>query len=565
MNDPSHMSDSSNQPAGRLASLGPLPTAARVGVVVSLLHEKSDAANFARLLHGRSVLSWTLARAARVEGIERVVIVCFDDQVERAKSVASATEADVVSVGERRAMPQMDSVTIARRWSDGWRGGPMGASGFDRGFDAPAGLTVCDRFQLSDLIWVDPASVLLDADVLTRLIKHAADRETMPLLFTQAPPGGAAPMLRRTLIEQLAPRRSHPGLLLSYRPERPGVDPIGSPACMRLLPQITRSTQNLLADSTRSIRAIETAIPATDLPLISMEQAIGRMDAVARCTHAPRALTIELTTRRATRAIFRPAVDQHPNISRADLSIETLIERLGRLDAIDDLRVTLAGVGDPILHPEFERVIKAIHHATRGTASVAVETDLLSMEPDAAKTEALGRRLSQCGVDVIAIHIPAVGRATYAEVMGADRMNEMLGGVRAMLAGRGGSQLPLVVPMFVKCRVNQHEMEAWYDQWLTAVGSAAIVGPSDFGGLIEDVGVVDMSPSVRRACVRLRERMTLLSDGRWAICERDAAGVTRLAEGTLAEVWGKTRGTLEAQRAGLFSGVCGDCREWFRP
>jgi hypothetical protein len=150
-------------------------------------------------------------------------------------------------------------------------------------------------------------------------------------------------------------------------------------------------------------------------------------------------------------------------------------------------------------------------------------------------------------------------------MMGADRMNEMLGGVRALLAGRGASQLPLVVPMFVKCRANQHEMEAWYDQWLTAVGSAAIVGPSDFGGLIEDAGAVDMSPSVRRSCVRLRERMTLLSDGRWAICERDAIGSTRLADGTMPEVWRKTRGILEAQRAGLLSGVCVDCREWFRP
>ena len=53
---------------------------------------------------------------------------------------------------------------------------------------------------------------------------------------------------------------------------------------------------------------------------------------------------------------------------------------------------------------------------------------------------------------------------------------------------------------------NLAEMEIWYDQWLKALGSAVIIGPSDFAGQITSVGLADMQPPKRSACRRLESR-----------------------------------------------------------
>ena len=91
-------------------------------------------------------------------------------------------------------------------------------------------------------------------------------------------------------------------------------------------------------------------------------------------------------------------------------------------------------------------------------------------------------------------------------------------------------------------------MEAWYDQWLRAVGSAVIVGPSDFAGQIPDHAVADMAPPLRRPCARLESRMTILSDGRIVTCEQDVLG--RQTLGSLGEIRSRPSGSSSSRRSG---------------
>ena len=46
----------------------------------------------------------------------------------------------------------------------------------------------------------------------------------------------------------------------------------------------------------------------------------------------------------------------------------------------------------------------------------------------------------------------------------------VLDNIRALSwpAQQRGSGVPIIVPIFTKCRQNLAEMEAWYDQWLRA-------------------------------------------------------------------------------------------------
>jgi radical SAM protein with 4Fe4S-binding SPASM domain len=157
--------------------------------------------------------------------------------------------------------------------------------------------------------------------------------------------------------------------------------------------------------------------------------------------------------------------------------------------------------------------------------------------------------------------------------MGVDAYAAVLENLRVLVTERQAARgrLPLLVPVFVKCAANLAEMEAWYDQWLRAVGSAVIVGPSDFGGGIPDVAVADMAPPRRVACARIGSRVTVLCDGRVVSCEQDAWGrqvMGRIGESPLGEIWRRSFGELRTDHQKCEwkkRPVCAGCREWHRP
>jgi radical SAM protein with 4Fe4S-binding SPASM domain len=234
------------------------------------------------------------------------------------------------------------------------------------------------------------------------------------------------------------------------------------------------------------------------------------------------------------------------------------------LSDLDDTRLTLAGVGDPLLAPQMFEIIRA----ARGRGLwIHVETDLLGASPETI------RELATSEVDVVSVHLPAMTEETYQAVMDISAYREVLENIRLFVTERAarGSAMPLIVPLFTKCKENLAEMEPWYDQWLRAVGSAVIVGPSDFGGLSPDVSVADMAPPRRRACARLASRITVLSDGRIVSCEQDVTGqhvLGQIGKDRVADVWNDRFADLRAKhREGQWAGLtpCGGCREWHRP
>jgi hypothetical protein len=157
--------------------------------------------------------------------------------------------------------------------------------------------------------------------------------------------------------------------------------------------------------------------------------------------------------------------------------------------------------------------------------------------------------------------------------MGVDRYDEVIENMRTLVKLRAAFRrgIPLVVPTFVKCPQNLGEMEAWYDQWIRAIGCAVITGPSNCAGQIPDHAVADMSPPKRRACARLSSRMTILSDGTFVQCEQDVLGTNPLgniAADSVASVWQKKIGALRIDHsAGRWSkySLCNSCTEWHRP
>ncbi len=523
--------------------------------LLSMLHESAASHSGTRPFRAEPVLTWTVRRLRRARQIDTITIAAWEDQAEK----LAGYDVNVHVVGERRPVPSLDAITAAQRWAGGWRGGLLATCAYDRGYLASAVLEAAA--DADAVVLVDPASALVDAGIIDRMIA-AADGGSRDYYFTQAPPGLAGVLLKRSMVQRLVDGNAHPGRVVHYLPEAPVLDPVTSDACVELPLSVSRSTERFLFDSSRHIERLAAATEPLNGTLISTsaEGLVGRLARIDRAGTFPAEITLELTTRRASKPVFAPG--SHLDLRRGDLPPELSYQLIDELIRYDDVRLCLAGAGDPLLHPSFLDILARARRA----AAVSIETDLI--DANDAQLNAIVR----ASVDVVSIHLPAMTPATYERVMGVDALAKVVENVKRLLAIRQASArgTPVLAPTFVKLAQNLDEMEQWYDAWLRAIGSAVIAGPSDFAGQIPDCSAANMTPPLRRACSRIESRLTVLSDGSIVLCEQDALGrfpLGKIGVDSIADVWRRAMGDArDMHRTGTSLPVlCGDCREWHRP
>lgn len=545
----------------------PIAPPQRVGAILSMLHEPA-VHSAKRLFRGEPVLAWTLRRLAMSERLAAAVVICWDDQVGAVRRVMLTPGAGRLAVEvlakPRQRLANVDAVSAARRWADGWRGGLLQSCHFDAGFHGPWVKEALEQLKCDSALLVEPSSALVDAALIDGLIGHAAEHRSVELCFLPAAPGFGAALLDRCLVDRLAESQAHPGRLLCYNPDQAVRDPLGGEGCAPVPATVARTTGQYRLDSDRQVRRLTEALESLNGTAASAaaEGIVARTSGVGSVERLPREVVVELTTVRATKPIYQPGT--HLRIDRPPMTAEVWKALLAELAGADDMRLTLAGAGDPLLHAEVFELIEAA--STAGIAAVHVETDLL------CDVETV-RRLATAAVDVLSVHVPALTAATYQRVMGLDGLGRVLENFNQLAQARraAGTGTPLIVPTLMKCQENLAEMEQWYDRWVAAVSGAAITGPSDFAGQIPACELAEMAPSRRRPCARLASRLTVLCDGSIVACEQDVLGLKplgRVGHESVSEAWTTRLAPLRAGHAkGDFSGhpLCGKCREWHRP
>ncbi|MGD1277136.1 MAG: SPASM domain-containing protein [Tepidisphaeraceae bacterium] len=541
-----------------------------VVAVLSMLHEPAHRPNSAqRCFRDEPVLAWTLRRLGQSRHIGRTALLCWEDQLSHAQAVAKPFGADCWSPSPRVALANLDAVSAARRWSDGWRGGLAAACAFDRGFHGPWIKQLLEKIGCPGgqaVLLVDPASGLVDPRLIDALIDHAAAHEEIDFFFSQAAPGLSGVLMRRSLLDQLAAVGAHPGTLLAYRPDLPLRDPISSPSCVPIPAALARTLHRFTLESDRQIQRLTQATRQFNGQLLATG-AEPLLHALAAPSppgppQTPRDVVLELCTRRSTRPVYWPGT--YLNVQRSDLSAALADKILDELGAVDDLRLVLGGVGDPLLCPG---VFDVIDRAAAASIAVAVETDLIGIDPSTVD------RLADCPVDVISVYLPAATARTYAALMGIDGLKTAVQNLGRLVqrrqARRGGT--PLIVPTLVKTHANLAEMEAWYDHWLRTLACAVIAGPSDYGKSIPDISAARMESPQRRPCARLAGRITILSDGKIVSCEQDVLGRQVLGNAvsdSILGIWQNAFAQLRRRHADGQYGplpVCAGCSDWHRP
>lgn len=449
--------------------------------MVSMLHEGATDNSATRLLHGEPALAWTIRRLQRAGKLGGIAIICWDDQ--EAAVNAAGVAGTVFMQGARAARPELDRVTVAQKFADGWRGGLHSTCAFDAGFVAPFAIETLEAHAADALLVVPAASVGVDATTVDAMIARATARPEQPIVFAVAPAGACGVLLRQAALQTLAASHLHPGRLLHYMPERPMLDPVGSHACVPTPTSVARCRERFMLDRPGTLARFEAATKsvARRLADASAEQLVE-----LHATLAPRSshdVTIELNTARTTRPVYWHAANTNDGLVR-DAAMRTL----SSLKNPGDVRLTVGGRGDPLRRSA--ELFDVINKAREiGVAAIHVETDL------AEANESHAEKLARADVDVVSVYLPALTSATYESVMGIDALPRVLGNLKSFVTARlsRGRGVPVVVPTFVKLAANLAEMDGWYDQWLAAVGTAVIVGPSACGA--PELELADMSPA----------------------------------------------------------------------
>ena len=520
--------------------------------VISLLGDANDVVASARTFEGRPVLARTIDRIAHAGITHSVIVLAWSSDAADIQAVVGE-RATVRDIGPRRPSPWLSAVSAALRWADGWRGGLLGTTEFDRGFDASAIQQVLTEMQADSVLLVSPAAAFVEPVSLQALVERLEADATQPYAFVAGPVGTNAMLLRREAIDELARGNRGPGSLLTYHPDRPTHDPLAKAFAIPIASRVARALERLAPDGSRVGRRLSLA-QAGDV-----ETLVASLESDRSIDPLPREVVIDLTTRRVTRPIWTLAAAEERDLPLAEAA--AVFAELAAYDPAT--RITFGGRGDPLLHPSFREIIAAARSA--GLTSLHVETDLLPTDPG------LLRWLAQGEIDIVSVHLPAATRETYKRLMNVDRIGDVLANFQLLLTERlkRSSGLPLLVPTFLKCIDNFGEMETWYDQWIRAVGTAVIAPPSDLAGRIPFPGIDDLTPSARRPCRRLSRRLTIRSDGRVMPCEEAIDADHSVGDcASLGVAW--TEGlamlrSLHAEHRWDESELCRNCRMWDRP
>jgi hypothetical protein len=333
-------------------------------------------------------------------------------------------------------------------------------------------------------------------------------------------------------------RLSTVGGLLVYQPHAPQGDPIARDVNVQIDHEIRRSLGRATFDSPRRRQQLRAFAgdPHTTLPSIT-----DILDATCQTELGPQHIMLELGTRRSSHGRFHALTGG--NTTRPDLTIDLARKAFDELQSFGacDLVLTIAGDGDPLLHPHFDDFVQCARDS--GIRGVHLRTDLL------VDHSSLNRLLA-CRPDVISVNLNADRASTYKIMMGCDRFKDVLLNIEYLVERRerltqhsanAAFALPWIVPHLLRCEETYEDIDTFFDRWQHTLGCAVIDGPATV------TSGEGLAPAITPKQVLNRDAgrtLAVLCDGSVLLDSNDfacakPAGNTH--NNTLSEIWSRMR------------------------
>jgi len=527
------------------------------------------------LLAGKPVLQHTIDRAARITGIDGIVLLHPESQRIEGRFETPIDSPTVLAM-PMQARPGdawlRSVIGSGRKWSlTAWRGGIGGMTVYDELLPAYPLAQAVQQVGAESAVVMRGDWCCMDFALASEQLRlHRSAPESMKLTFTQAPPGLSPLVIHRTLLEDLAQNAATIANLICYNPAKPVVDPACKDVNVPIPASVRDQYRRLIYDTPRAIdhlRQIAAQLgdrfAFADAPEItSASRAIEIDQPQHQFDRLPQQFTVELSPRRSVNG---PIVPQHYlDLARTDMSVQTVGALLDQLPSAGDCSVLFGGLGDPLLHPQWFEVLERATGC--GLLGVGIETDLLT-EPQVMD------QLMSLPLDVIAVRLNADTAQTYEKVMGVDGYGKVIENLQALFKLRNANRKSntgfcgWVVPRFVKVAENLADLETFFERWMTVTGWAVIDRALTGRGLIPDMSPVPMEvprpPGRPIKLNRQKHRLTVLSNGSLCLCGQDWLGRLSLGNVSDAPLMNLWAGAPDlADRAEAAGCVCPACGEW---
>ena len=496
--------------------------------------------SLAEPFQGQPVIQATLERLGKSRTIESIILITPDSFDIEALLDRSRIDlpVEIESCDGSPFGPEQEAIAAARMWSEtSWRGGIAGTSAYDEILCPGVMSRIMESRGLSAALLIGPDWPLINVieeggcDTLVR--RHLEYPHKLQLVFTQSPPGLCGCLVGNTLMKQLTQRNrlSTLGSLLVYQPHAPQPDPIARDANVQIDHRLRRAMIRGTFDSPRNRKILEAACSANHCSPPSTLSAVQAIEhnLQEKPEPLPRHVILELTTTRQSRGLFQQSLRPHGQdkmIERSPLSLELASQIFEQLGTAGDVALTLAGLGDPLLHESVDQIIALAKES--GIRAVQVRSELLA-------DQSVIKRLVESGVDVVSVELHADRAATYEVMMDFDRFKETLQNleylksIRNILVDHGplnSIALPWIVPRLQRRFETYEDIETFYDRWMIELGTAVIESPPPFApqpGQPADSLIPAITPAqVMRH--ELSRRMTILCDGGVPVSELDITG-----------------------------------------
>lgn len=524
----------------------------RVAAMIAIDPERNGlslARSLATDFGGRSVLQATLERLGRSETLETIILITprsFDVEplIDR-KRIGLPVEIETVE-GSPFGL-EHEAVAAARLWASScWRGGVAGVGAYDEALCPAAMHPIMVKRGITAALVVGPDWPLVQVagdqgcDAVVR--RHLEHPDQHRVVLTQSPPGLCGCLVNEPLMKEIAQRTrlGTIGGLLVYQPHAPQGDPIARDLNVQVDHRIRQSLARATFDSARQIALLQSIGAEAPNDVDAAAKLLADIEAAqtdpAR-TRFPRHITLELCVERTGRGII---ARQRRAIERREAMPIALAERLFdqiASDGPDDVVITLAGAGDPLLHPRFDAIIRLARE--RGVRGVDVRTELPT------PVETLDRLLA-ARPDVVSVDLHADRASTYEAMHGVDRFKDVLMAIEHLIQNRRrltshpgsiGFAMPWIVPHLQRRRETYEDIDSFFDRWQHMLGTAVIEGPPP-----GDPEPDTLAPAVTPDRVRRRDMMTSLfirCDGRVAAdpWNPNAPVIGDVNETSIAALW----------------------------
>jgi hypothetical protein len=527
-------------------------------------------------LGGRAILLRTVEAIAAAPSIEGVAVVVPGEEQGFEGLVGALLRQAVLPAGKRLRTLAAEGGEPAARTEIGflrrlapssWRAGwaiPFAVA--ERG-DPRRLLAAARRLGAGELALFPPAAPFVDPRRVEELLRSRDRNRDAIVRLSTLPPGVSGDVVTAALLADAAERRQPLDHLMRFLPDHPERDLDTRGAFHWYSREDARLRHRLTAESRRGLAVLEAILDWKDrrprqehdhdwLDALGASAEYGALTAGP----VPAEVRLRVTDRTRSRSVFDLPGEGPgaPGVIDPALAGRVAAE----LGAWHEPRITIAG-GEPRLHPQFDRVLRAARAA--GAGAVVLETDGLDLDGAALD-------LIEACADVVIVALDAVSRRTYEALRGADRLDDAERGVEDLLeraAGRGGR--PRVAVELREVEENREEAEAFLDRWFPRTPWVVVGGFRDRAGQLARRPLHPYRAAERFPCCRLEETLVVHPDGRAAVCDNDLVldePAGDLHRSSVEEVWtGRRLAALRAlhgEERWDEVALCAGCSDWCR-